>query len=63
MNRSTYPWISWLAIFCANAAMATTPIGKWDAALETPGGALRFGLELSQHDSQWQAQLVNGHRH
>ena len=50
----------WLAICCGSAALAATPLGTWEAELETPGGALRFGLELTQDGSQWQAQLANG---
>ncbi len=34
--------------------------GDWDAALQTPGGELRFGLRLTEADGKWTASLVNG---
>lgn len=34
--------------------------GLWDAQISCPGGAIKFGLELKQTDTEWQAFLVNG---
>ncbi len=35
-------------------------VGKWDAAIECPGGAIRFGIDLQKKSGQWSAYLVNG---
>lgn len=34
--------------------------GRWDAWLDSPGGVLRFGLELKEKDGSWAASLING---
>ena len=35
-------------------------IGLWDAAIECPGGSIRFGIDLKKESDQWVAHLVNG---
>ena len=34
--------------------------GMWDVAIESPGGAIRFGIDLKKDSEQWTAHLVNG---
>jgi len=34
--------------------------GRWRAWLDSPGGELPFGLELTPDDGAWSAQIING---
>lgn len=34
--------------------------GLWDAEIVSPGGPIKFGLELKKKESDWQAYLING---
>ena len=38
----------------------TGPAGLWDAAIECPGGQIKFGLELSNRGDQWSGFIING---
>ena len=48
-------------LLCDSEALASEArlAGDWKAQLETPGGPLSFGLQLSHTDS-WTARVTNG---
>ncbi len=51
-----------LASFGCSSEVATGPsTGVWHAWLDSPGGALPFGIELSRDGDEWSAVLRNGH--
>ena len=39
---------------------ASLRAGTWRAWLDSPGGELPFGLQLIEHQGQWQAAILNG---
>lgn len=64
-NRRIIPLIGLLYTLCAagsaDAAAATDLAGSWNAWLESPGGKLRFGLEVRREsEEKWSAAFING---
>lgn len=58
-----YAWMVAMLTSCAAPEPAAEPPdlgGAWVATLDSPGGPLRFGLELVEQ-AGWQATVVNGH--
>ncbi|MFT5048828.1 MAG: thiol-disulfide isomerase/thioredoxin [Chlamydiales bacterium] len=44
----------------ASSETAEPATGQWHAWLESPGGAIPFGLDLTQTGADWEAWIVNG---
>lgn len=51
-------FLIWLIVALSGSAQDLT--GIWDAEIQCPGGAIRFGLELKKEENQWSGYLLNG---
>lgn len=63
MNRLLALLLSLSMASLAGSATASSPDlvpGPWRAWLDTPGGPLPFGLELSRDGDAWAAEILNG---
>lgn len=50
-----------MVIASTGTVFGQTPlVGKWNAELSSPGGALRFGIEFLRSDDAWSCFLING---
>ncbi len=50
--------LCWLLV--ASASQSQDLSGLWDAAIDCPGGSIRFGLDLKKENQTWSGYLVNG---
>lgn len=66
MSRSNHLMIATIALLLLTSDARTEPTnpiprtGTWRAWLDSPGGELPFGLELSREGNAWQAWIING---
>ncbi len=48
-----------IASVCAPTPVCFAQAGLWDASIDSPGGPIRFGLQL-HNDKKWSGHLING---
>jgi thiol-disulfide isomerase/thioredoxin len=54
-----------LAAFIIASSWASSPAclaqtGLWDGSIDSPGGPIRFGLQLDESNGKWSGNLING---